>query len=105
MTTIAVVTTTDSIEEARTIASALVERGLAACVQLSGIESVYTWQGATQKDDEFRVLAKTTDDRYPDVEAAILALHSYDLPAIYAVELSFVHGPYAEWVEENSRPG
>jgi periplasmic divalent cation tolerance protein len=55
VSTIAIVTTTDSLEEARSIAAALVERKLAACAQISSIESYYTWQGTVQNDEEFRV--------------------------------------------------
>ena len=102
MTTIAVLTTIDSIEQARVIARALVERTLAACAQISTIESVYTWQGSTQNEQEFRVLVKTTQGRYPEVEAAIRELHSYDLPAIYAIGMVQVFEPYAEWVAANS---
>ena len=102
MKTIVVLTTIDNLEDARAIASALVERKLAACVQVSEIESVYTWQGAVQNDTEYRVMAKTTADRYPDVEAAILDLHSYDLPAIYALDVAEIYAPYAEWVVSNS---
>ena len=102
MGTIAVLTSIDSLEGARAIAAALVERKLAACVQISPIESVYTWQGAVQHETEYRVLAKTVADRYPAVEAAIRELHSYDLPAIYAVDVAEIFEPYADWVAENS---
>jgi periplasmic divalent cation tolerance protein len=98
MDIIAVLTTTASLEQARAIADALVERGLAACVQISSIESFYTWEGATQNDREYRLLIKTTGERYADVQSAILELHSYELPAIVAVELSHAYSPYAEWV-------
>lgn len=91
-------TTTDSLDEARAIAAALVERKLAACVQISSIQSYFTWQGSVQNDEEFRVLAKTTEPRYPDVEAAILELHSYDLPAIVAFDFTQSYGPFSEWV-------
>jgi len=102
MKIITVLTTTDSAERAREIANALVERKLAACVQISEIESVYSWQGVTEKDREYRLMAKTAVDRYADVEAAIRELHTYDLPAIYALEISEAYGPYVDWVEENS---
>jgi periplasmic divalent cation tolerance protein len=102
MKTIVVLTTIDNLEDARAIASALVERKLAACVQVSTIESVYAWQGAVQNDTEYRVVAKTTADRYADVEAAILDLHTYDLPAIYALDVAEAYAPYAEWVAGNS---
>ena len=102
MSTIAVLTTTDSPDEAKAIAAALVERGLAACVQISKIQSVYQWQGAIENSDEFRLLIKTTGNQYAAVEAAILEMHSYDLPAIFALDVTDAFGPYAEWVAENS---
>lgn len=102
MNILAVITTTDSLELARKIAAALVDRRLAACVQISRIESFYAWQGQTQNDDEFRVFVKTTEDRYPDVEAAILELHTYDVPAIVAFPFEHVFEPYADWVVENT---
>ena len=105
MATIAVLTTIDSPGQARAIATMLVERKLAACVQISQIESIYTWQGALQRDDEYRLLAKTTEECYADVEAAIRELHSYDLPAIYAITMTHVFEPYADWVAENSSAG
>ena len=101
MSTIAIMTTTDSADEARAIASALVERKLAACAQISSIQSYYTWQGAVRNDDEFRILIKTTEGRYADVEAAILELHSYDLPAIVAFDITRAYEPYADWVAES----
>lgn len=100
MTTIAVLTTIDSLEQARTISSALVERGLAACAQISEIESFYTWQGETQNDREFRILIKTTEERFPEIEATIQDLHSYDLPAICAFAMDHVSGPFAEWITD-----
>jgi len=105
MSTIAIMTTTDSLDEARSIAAALVERKLAACVQISSIQSYYAWQGSVQNDDEFRVLVKTTDARYADVEAAILELHSYDLPAVVAFDFTNSYGPYAEWVADSVSGG
>ena len=56
MTTIAVFTTIDNLEHAQAMARALVERKLAACVQISTIESIYQWQAAMQNDREFRLL-------------------------------------------------
>ena len=102
MKTIAVMTTTDSLDEAKKIAHALVERRLAACAQVSPIESVYVWQGKVQEDAEYRLFIKTREERYAEVESTICELHTYDLPAVYAIELSHVHAPYAEWVAELS---
>lgn len=102
METIAVFTTVDSLERARSIASALVEHKLAACVQISSIESVYTWQGATQRDREYRVMIKTLRSRYADVETMIREMHSYELPAIFALPVSEAFPPYADWIAEHS---
>ncbi len=91
-------TTTDNLDEARAIAAALVERKLAACAQISSIQSFYTWNGEVRNDDEYRLLIKTTAARYADVEAAIVELHSYDLPAVVAFDISRAYGPYADWI-------
>lgn len=97
---IAVVTTVATRAQARSMARALVERQLAACAQISEIESFYRWHGALQQEPEFRVLFKTTDERYPDVERAIKELHTYELPAIHAFSMEKVYGPYAAWIEQ-----
>ena len=102
MKLLAVYTTVASAEAARRIARELVERKLAACAQISAIESFYAWQGAVAHDPEFRILLKTTEERYPAVEEALRALHDYELPAIHAVALEHVFEPYARWIEEST---
>ena len=99
---IAVFTTAGSLEDARKLATTLVEQKLAACAQISEIESFYTWENEVQNESEFRILFKTTRERYKDVEKAILELHSYDLPAIYAVDIDDIHEPFGEWIADNS---
>ncbi|MFZ4478723.1 MAG: divalent-cation tolerance protein CutA [Rhodoferax sp.] len=102
MKLIAVHTTVASLQEARNIARALVERRLVACAQIAEVESFYGWEGALQNEREFRLLLNTTDAQYMAVQAAIRALHSYQLPAIYAVALEHVDQAYADWVEQCS---
>ena len=99
--TTAVFTTTNSLEKARKLAKTLVEQKLAACAQISEIESFYTWDKKVQNDQEFRIMFKTTKDRYKEVEKAILKIHSYDLPAIYAVDVDELYKPYGDWVNES----
>lgn len=99
---LAVFTTTASREDARRIASALVERGLVACAQLSDIESVYRWKGSLQQEPECRLMLKTTAARYAAVEAAIRELHAYELPAVFAVPVTQAFGSYAAWVREET---
>ena len=98
----AVATTVGSKKEARRLAHSLVEAKLAACAQISRIESVYAWKGAIESGKEYRVLFKTTEESYPAVERAIRELHSYELPAIYAFAFEHVEPAYAAWIEENA---
>ncbi len=100
MTLFAVFTTLDSRDAARAMARTLVERRLAACAQISEIESFYRWDGVVQNEAEWRLVLKTSDDRYAALVAAIRALHSYSTPAIYAHPLALVDAPYAQWVRE-----
>jgi len=102
MKPIAVITTVGSLAEARHLARTLVERRLAACAQISEIESFYWWNDALHDDKEFRVLFKTTSERYDAVERAIKELHSYELPAVHALSFERADEPYAEWIEANS---
>ena len=99
---IAVFTTAGSLEDARKLATTLIEQELAACAQISEIESFYTWENEVQNESEFQILFKTTRERYKDVEKAILELHSYDLPAIYAVDIDDIHEPLGEWIADSS---
>lgn len=102
MTAIAIVTTVGDKKEARRMAHAVVEAGLAACAQIDKIDSVYAWKGAIEHDKEYRVLIKTTETRYEAVEAMIRDMHSYELPAIYAVTVDRIFAPYAAWIERST---
>jgi len=105
MKPIVVLTTIDSEEDAQRIATALVERKLAACVQISRINSVYTWEDEVQSSPELRLVVKTTDKSYAAVEDAIRELHTYDLPAIIALPVEHAYEPFAEWIAANSTGG
>jgi periplasmic divalent cation tolerance protein len=84
-------TTTGSREEADRIARALVERELAACVNILGpISSVYRWKGKIETGNEFLLLIKSTEDAFDRVRDAIRALHSYEMPEF--IELAVTRG-------------
>ena len=95
-------------EEATRLADMLVGAHLAACVQiLPEMESVYRWQGKIERQAEVLLLAKTTKDKFDDLEREVRALHSYETPEIIAVPVAFGSAPYLEWLESNrfnSRP-
>jgi len=99
MTAIAVVTTVGSKKEARAMAHALVDARLAACAQISRIDSVYAWRGKIESGKEYRVLVKTVEARYSSVERAIRNMHSYELPAIHSFAFEHVSPAYADWIE------
>jgi len=90
--------TCGSDEEARSIADALVERRLAACVQQLPIRSTYRWEGRVERDDEILLLIKTTAGRVPEVEATVQEVHSYDVPAFTVVEIADGSADYLEWL-------
>jgi len=81
------------------LANALVERKLAACVNvLAECASVYRWNGAVENAAEVPVLIKTCAGRYAEVEAAIRSLHPYELPEIIAVPVVRGNEEYLQWV-------
>jgi periplasmic divalent cation tolerance protein len=82
-------TTAGSREEADRIAAALLERRLAACVQVLGpVESRYWWDGALESATEWLCLAKTTADRVDAVVGAVQDVHSYDTPEVIATPVT-----------------
>jgi periplasmic divalent cation tolerance protein len=100
-----VITNLPDRDSATKLAHVLVERRLAACVNiLSPCRSVYRWQGKIENAEEFPMLIKTTKDRYADLEAAIRAGHPYSLPEVIAIPLAGGLSAYLEWVESETRP-
>ena len=97
-----VLTTVGSEEEAERISSLLIERRLAACVQIAGpIHSRYRWRGAVEEEREWQCLAKTTASLYDEVEGAIRESHSYEEPEILAIPVLAGSGGYLEWISES----
>jgi periplasmic divalent cation tolerance protein len=92
-------TTAGSEEEAERIGAALVERHLAACVQVLGpISSRYRWQGEVETAREWICVVKTEASRYPEVEVAIRELHSYEEPEIVATPIVAGSAGYLNWI-------
>lgn len=99
-----VLVTAPSKEVADAIATPLVQEKLAACVSLMPVTSIYTWDHQLQKDEEWQLLIKTEQSRFPDLEARILALHPYDVPEILALPLSAGAQPYLSWITAQVNP-
>jgi periplasmic divalent cation tolerance protein len=105
-TLIQIVTTTGTQEEAKTIARHLVDRRLAACVQIDGpVESCYRWEGDIEAAQEYRCTIKTRAACYGEVESLIRQLHSYDEPEVLATEVHQGSDSYVRWVLEQTTGG
>jgi periplasmic divalent cation tolerance protein len=86
------------------MAGALIERRLAACVNvIDGCTSVYRWQGETASAQELPMLIKTRVALFPEVEAVIRELHPYELPEIVAVPLTAGSADYLSWLADETR--
>jgi periplasmic divalent cation tolerance protein len=97
-----VITTLGDEEDAARVAKALVERRLAACVNIVGpIRSIYRWQGKIEDDSERLLLIKTRADRFTDLERAIGEIHPYDVPELIAVPIERGAAAYLGWIDEN----
>lgn len=97
-----VLTTAGSQEEARKIARGLVERRLAACVNIvPQIESVYRWLDKIETAEEWLLLIKTQAGSFEQVCAAVKELHTYDLPECVMLEVAAGSQEYLKWIAES----
>jgi periplasmic divalent cation tolerance protein len=102
--TIAAVSTVGGADDAHELASAIVERRLDACAQVSGIESFCTWNGKLQNEDEYRVLCNKTESGWKATLVAILRLHPRELPAIRAFTMERALGPHRDRIFDPVAP-
>ena len=99
MSVLLVVTNLPDRAAAESLARTLVERRLAACVNvLAPCRSTYRWEGKLQTDEEHPVLIKTTRERYAALEAALREGHPYDVPEIIAMPVERGLPAYLDWV-------
>ena len=102
MTAILILSTAPTREDAERIAEALVAEKLAACVQLSPIESWYRWEGKVEQATEIRLHIKTRESLAERVEQRIIALHSYAVPELIRVPITGGSAAYLDWVETST---
>ncbi len=106
MSELLVYMTAPDAETAQRIGRALVERRLAACVNiLPGMRSMYWWDGAVQSESETAFLAKTAADRYEALQACLLEMHPYEVPCVVALSIDRGYEPFLRWVEAQTAPG
>lgn len=100
-----VYTTFPGIVEAEAVSKGIVERRLAACVNiLPGMISHYRWEGKVERAEEVVAIFKTRDSLAEDLRAAIRELHSYDVPAISVIPLESVDRDYLAWLFDSTKP-
>ncbi|MBL4848415.1 MAG: divalent-cation tolerance protein CutA [Planctomycetes bacterium] len=86
-------------DEARSLAQALVEAGLAACVNLvPGVRSIYRWKGKLCEDGEVLLVIKSTEARREALIERLGALHSYECPEAIALPIVAGSADYLEWL-------
>ena len=99
-----IMTTCPDMPAAEKIADALVDKSLAACVQIiPAIKSVFRWQGQVDHASESLLLAKTVAANYPEIEDLINSIHSYEVPEIIAVPVTTGSRDYLAWIDDNTK--
>jgi|SRR5271165_1480571 len=98
-----VLTTAGSVDEARRIAETLVDRKLAACVNIiPKVVSIYRWKGKVEEAEEWILLIKTVSAFEP-VRDAILEMHSYELPECMSVTIEDGSPEYLKWLDDSMK--
>ena len=95
---IEVITTFETLDEARKIAKLIVENKLGACCSIQEIESVYRWKGDIETAKEFQLTIKTVEKLYSKLEAFILENHSYETPQIISLPILNGSDNYLHWL-------
>jgi len=98
-----ILVTAGSEAEAETLAEALIEERLAACVQLMPIRSRYVWKGAVQRDDEVLLLIKTKAALFEAVRTRVRELHSYETPEVVMLPMTAADADYLAWIAGETR--
>ena len=106
MTPVIVLTTIGATQDVDSIATQLVEKRLAACVNvIPRIYSVYRWKNAIEHDSEQLLLIKTTTERVPELRDALSAMHPYELPEFLVVRIDDLSDAYRAWLVDQVQRG
>jgi periplasmic divalent cation tolerance protein len=98
---IVILSTCETEDDAHRIATHLVERRLAACVNiLSGAASVYRWKGSIETAREFMLVIKSRRDLFVKIEREFLAIHPYEVPELIAMPIAAGSIPYLSWLDD-----
>ena len=98
-----VITTCGNRNDADKLAAGIIKEKLAACIQLSDIQSYYFWDGKVNNDPEVRLQIKTRNALYDDLEAHIRAHHAYEVPEVIRLSIEGGLPAYLGWIDEVTR--
>jgi periplasmic divalent cation tolerance protein len=98
---VVVVLCTAPTRDAERIADLIVRKGLAACVNIMGVGSIYRWEGVIQHEREELMVIKTTGELLENLTETIGGAHPYDVPEIIALPVVGGHADYLAWVRES----
>ena len=99
-----VLCTFPDLAQARQIGTLLVEKQLAACVNLIPVvESIFRWEGKVSREEEVLAIFKTGEARFSDFQRELLALHPYDVPEVLALPVGAGSEAYLKWVRGETR--
>ena len=98
-----VMVTVSSEAEGEKIATALLTAKLAACINITPINSFYTWSGKINRDREWQLFIKTRLDIFEQLAEKVKLLHSYDVPEIIALPLLSGSSSYLNWITQNTQ--
>jgi periplasmic divalent cation tolerance protein len=90
-----------SEEEAEKISESLLDDRLIACANIYQSKSLYRWKGKLERSDEWIVFAKSSPEKFDEIERRVKSLHSYELPCIIGIPIQQSSGEYAKWVENS----
>jgi periplasmic divalent cation tolerance protein len=96
-----VLVTASSEQEAKAIATTLIEAKLAACVNITPVHSFYIWEGKINSDPEWQLIIKTALDKFAELSEKVRELHSYSVPEIIALPIVAGSEAYLHWLQEN----
>jgi periplasmic divalent cation tolerance protein len=94
-------TTYEKKKDANKVATLLLAKKLAACVQINKIKSFYTYEEKVNKSNEYILSIKTKKSKYDEIQSFIKATHPYNLPEIICIDITKASAEYLQWIEEN----